>query len=314
MQLGQTEVLPWVAAGAVSWQFPLTMKRRNYWRLVLTLFVLGTFVVIMWRWFEHSQVYHPSRNMAGTGAELGRPFENVFFETSDGVKLNGWYFPATTNSSDTPVTLLICHGNAGNISHRLGLCRLLLDMQANVFVFDYRGYGLSEGHPTETGTYGDATAAFQWLQRRGCKQIIVYGESLGGAVAAEVCLHERASGLILQSTFTSIVDIGKEFFPWLPVRWLSTIHYDTLSKLPRIHAPVLVMHSRVDGLIPFRHGERNFAAANEPKLFWEISGGHNDSLLDEARFRKGIAKFLDLVQGGEGKIIGARSLDERQAR
>ena len=290
------------------------MKRRNYWRLVLTLFVLGTFLVIMLRWFEHKQVYHPSRNMATTGAELGRPFEDVAFKTSDGVNLNGWYFPARTNSSTAPLTFLMCHGNAGNISHRLELCRLLLETGANVFVFDYRGYGLSGGRPSEAGTYRDATAAYEWLERKGCKHVVVFGESLGGAVAAELCLHERAAGLILQSTFTSIPDIGAELFPWLPVRWLSSIRYDTLSKLPRIHVPVLVMHSRTDGLIDFRHSERNFAAANQPKLFWEIRGGHNDSLSDEWQFRQGIAKFLDLVNVGEGKLIGTGSLEEKQAK
>jgi fermentation-respiration switch protein FrsA (DUF1100 family) len=264
----------------------------------------------MLRWFEYNQVYHPSRTLIATGAELGLPFENVFFETSDGVKLNGWFFPALTNSTKSSVTILICHGNAGNISHRLELCRILLDGGVNVFVYDYRGYGLSQGRPSEAGTYKDAQAALEWLKKRGFNQVVGFGESLGGGVAAELCLREPMSGLVLQSTFTSVPDIGAELFPWLPVRLLASIKYETRTKLPSIRVPVLVMHSRDDELIEFHHGEKLFAAANEPKLFWELKGGHNDPLSDAALFRAGIEKFVGLVESKkrntEGKIMGAK--------
>jgi fermentation-respiration switch protein FrsA (DUF1100 family) len=292
-----------------KWHRLGTMKRRTLWGLTfLALLVVGIFWGIMLRWFEHNQVYHPSRAFMATGAELRRPFENVFFETSDGVKLNGWFFPAGTNSHQSPVTFLVCHGNGGNISHRLELYRILLETGINVFVFDYRGYGLSQGRPSEEGTYQDSQAALRWLQKRGLSRVIVYGESLGGGVASELCLREHTLGLVLQSTFTSIPDIGAELFPWLPVRRLSKIKYDTLAKLPRITVPILVMHSRNDGLIPFRHGERLFAAAHEPKLFWEIEGDHNRPLSDAARFRAGIEKFLGVVEAGtrpsaKGEII-----------
>lgn len=259
---------------------------------------------IMLRWFEHNQVYHPSRTLDATGRELGRPFENVFFETRDGLKLNGWFFAANTNSPDSSPTILVCHGNAGNISHRLELCRTLLDEGLNVFLFDYRGYGLSQGSPSEKGTYEDARAAFEWLKRKGLARIIPYGESLGGGVASELCLHEPAYGLILQSTFTSIPDIGVELFPWLPVRLLARIRYETIARLPLIKVPVLVMHSRDDGLIRFRHGERNFAAANQPKLFCELKGGHNEPLTDPAAFRAGIEGFLRLIKNPQPSRVG----------
>jgi hypothetical protein len=253
----------------------------------------------MLRWFEHSQVYHPDRVLAATGAELGRPFEDVRFKASDGVELNGWFIPAATNSPRAQLAVLLCHGNAGNISHRIEICKALLATGVNVFIFDYRGYGRSEGRPSEEGTYRDAQAAYQWLQQRQFPgtNIIAFGESLGGGVAAELAAREPVGGLVLQSTFTSIPDMGADLFPWLPVRWLGKIHYDTRSKLPRLNVPVLVMHSPADELIGFRHGQRNFAAANEPKLFWELKGDHNDPLADPRHFTSGLEKFIGLIKG-----------------
>jgi pimeloyl-ACP methyl ester carboxylesterase len=271
-------------------------KPSNGWRRLLKALLVLIFIVMLFRWFEHSQVYHPSRTMDATGAELGRPFENVFFKTGDGIELNAWFFPANTNSPRAHLAVLVCHGNGGNISHRLALYRALLETGVAVFAFDYRGYGRSQGRPGEEGTYLDAQAAYQWLTKEGFADIIVFGESLGGGIASELCLREKMRGLILLSAFTSIPDIGKEFFPWLPAKLLGTIEYDTRARLPRLKIPVLVMHSRADELAAFHHAERNFAAANEPKLFWEITGGHNDALDEPARFVEGIEKFLGLVE------------------
>jgi hypothetical protein len=253
----------------------------------------------MLRWFEHSQVYHPSRVLDATGAELGRPFEDVQFKASDGVELNGWFFPAATNSPRARLAVLLCHGNAGNISHRLDTCAAWLATGVNVLVFDYRGYGRSQGRPSEEGTYRDAQAAYQWLRQKHFSgtNIVVFGESLGGGVAAELAARETIGGLVLQSTFTSVTDMGAELFPWLPVRWLGKIRYDTRSKLPRLKVPVLVMHSPTDELIGFHHGQRNFAAANEPKLFWELKGDHNDPLADSKQFIAGLEKFFSLIKG-----------------
>ncbi len=269
-------------------------KPRNWIKKLGRLCVVCAVLFLMLRWFEHSQVYHPDRKLTATGAELGRRFEDVRFAASDGVELNGWFFPADTNSPRARLVMLICHGNAGNISHRLDLCQALLQTGVSVFVFDYRGYGRSQGRPSEEGTYRDAQAACESLRRKGFSgsNVIAFGESLGGAVASELALREPLGGLILQSAFTNIPDIGAELFPWLPVRLLARIRYDTLNKLPRLKLPVLVMHSRSDEIIPFRHGERNFAAANAPKLFWELPGEHNDALDDRARFVAGIENFL----------------------
>jgi pimeloyl-ACP methyl ester carboxylesterase len=141
---------------------------------------------------------------------------------------------------------------------------------------------------------------------------------LGGGIAAELAVREPVGGLVLESTFTSVPDMGAEFFPWLPVRWLASIRYDTHSKLPQLHLPVLVMHSPVDELVGFRHGKANFAAANEPKLFWELKGYHNDPLADPKHFIAGIDEFLTMVEthgpagsSGAGASLPSRSPDAK---
>jgi len=254
-------------------------------------------LILVLHWFEHSQVYCPARELEATPAELGRPFEDVSFKAADGTELHGWFLPADTNSPRAQIAFLICHGNGGNISHRLELCAALLKTGASVFLFDYRGYGQSHGRPGEEGTYRDAQAAHAWLRQKGFRgeDIIAFGESLGGGVVSELALRETVGGIVLQSTFTSIPDIGGELFPWLPVRWMSTIKYDTYTKLPRIKVPVLVMHSRADDLARFSHAEKNFAAANEPKTFCELNGGHNEAIWEQKEFGDAIEKLLKIV-------------------
>ena len=253
----------------------------------------------MFRWFEHSQIYHPDKHLTANPAELGRSFEDVSFRTKDGISVHGWFFPADTNSERKHLAVLFCHGNAGNIGDRLGVAKTLLTTGVAVFLFDYRGFGRSQGRPSEEGTYLDAQAAHHWLVEKGfaATNIIAFGESLGGGIVSELALREPLAGVVLQSTFSCMTDIGSELFPWLPVRWLCTIKYDTCSKLPRVKVPVLVMHSRTDELIGFHHGEKTFAIANEPKLFCELNGDHNDPLADTASFVRGFEKFLALITG-----------------
>jgi fermentation-respiration switch protein FrsA (DUF1100 family) len=249
----------------------------------------------MFRWFEHGRVYHPTKEWEASGADVGHPWEDAYFPATDGVKLNGWFFSVPADSPRSQMVLLVCHGNGGNISHRVRLCRALLQTGMNVLVFDYRGYGRSDGRPDEEGTYRDTQGAYRWLRQRGFApaNIVAFGESLGGGMVSELAVREPLAGLVLQSTFTSIPDIGSEFYPWLPVRWIGTIKYDTLSKLPRIRTPLLVMHSREDSMVRFHHAQRNFAAANESKMFWETFGGHNYSQIpDFDRCLAGLERFL----------------------
>lgn len=260
-----------------------------------------TFFLVLWvvlRWFEHSQVYFPGRTIYPIEPDLRALLQEAWFTVRDGVKLNGWFFPGPTNSPRASMVVLVCHGNAGNISHRGSLVRALRETGVGVLVFDYRGYGRSQGRPSEPGTYQDAHAALDWLKERGfaTTNIIAYGESLGGGIASELADTEPLGGLVLQSSFTSIPDIGAELFPWLPVRLLASIKYPTRDRLPRIKIPVLVVHSRTDDIIPFRHGETNFALANPPKLFCEINGDHNGGLDDPKPFVEGMEKFLQLIE------------------
>lgn len=273
------------------------MPARNIVKRAAVLLLLLIALPLMLRWFEHYQVYHPSRTFLSSGSDLGVPFEDVDFAGAGTLKLNGWFFPATTNQSDRRRVVVLCHGNGGNISHRLDVCAALLEAGLAVFVFDYRGYGRSAGRPSEEGTYQDAQAAYRWVRHKGYEpeDILAYGESLGGAVACELAARERCGGLVLQSTFTSIPDIGAELFPWLPVRWIARIQYDTCRKLPNLKLPVLMMHSRADELIGFGHCEKNFSAAGVPKLLCEIGGGHNDPLADRGAFLAGLRKFLQLL-------------------
>jgi uncharacterized protein len=280
-----------------------SQKRRAPLKRVIRLAIAIVLLLVMLRWFEHSQVYHPTRELEAAPAELGRAFEDVRFKAGDGVELHGWFFPADTNSPRARIAFLICHGNGGNLSHRLELCAALLKTGASVFVFDYRGYGQSHGRPGEEGTYRDAQAAHAWLRQKGFRgeDIIAFGESLGGGVVSELALRETLGGIVLQSTFTSIPDIGAELYPWLPVRWMSTIKYDTHTKLPRIKAPVLVLHSRGDDLTGYHHAEKNFAAANEPKIFCELLGTHNEAVWEQKEFSEVLERFLKLVEATADK-------------
>lgn len=280
------------------------METRKRWlqrasKLALVLAAL----YLMLRWFEHRQVYHPTRGFDADPAALGLRFENITFQTLDGVALHGWFFPARADSAATNLVFLVSHGNGGNVSHRVNQAQALLRLGPAVFLYDYRGYGRSQGRPGEAGTYRDAQAAHACLRQKGfaATHILAYGESLGGAVAADLASRQPVGGLVLQSTFTSMPDIGAELFPWLPVRWLGTIQYDTLSKLPRVTAPVLVLHSRADTLIPFHHAERNFAAAPEPKRFAELQGDHNDPVWEEPGYAQALGRFLEGVGPGLGR-------------
>jgi alpha-beta hydrolase superfamily lysophospholipase len=271
------------------------MKRRRPWlKWIGGLLALFVAMLALFRQFEHHQVYFPDRHFPMEASFLGRPWEEADFASTDGVRLNGWFFPADATARHKRLVVLVSHGNAGNISHRLGLAAALLETGVNVMLYDYRGFGRSEGKPSEEGTYLDAQAACTWLRRKGFAgtEIVAFGESLGGGVSSELALRETLGGLVLQSTFTSIPDIGAEFFPFLPVHLLATIKYETIRKLPRIQCPVLVMHSRDDELVRFAHSRRNFEAANPPKMFLELQGGHNDALSDRAGFVAGMTQFL----------------------
>ena len=206
--------------------------------------------------------------------------------------IHGWFVPGASKRA-----VLYFHGNAGNISHRLHSIRQFRDLGLSVFIIDYRGYGESRGKPAENGLYRDAQAAWNYLvDDRGVepRNIILFGRSLGGSVASWLAVQERPGALIVDSSFTSVPDIGQEAYPWLPVRWLSRFQHPTLEHVTKVACPILVVHSRDDEIIPFHHGEAIFNAANEPKAFLEIRGGHNDAHANSAAiYLDGVRKFVE---------------------
>jgi fermentation-respiration switch protein FrsA (DUF1100 family) len=217
----------------------------------------------------------PGRTLDATPAAADLAFEDVTLTAADGVRLHGWWVPA----EGARWTLLHLHGNAGNIGHRLELLRLLHDLGANVLLFDYRGYGRSEGKPSEDGLQQDAAAAWRWLtQDRGIAPgaIVVHGQSMGGPFAAGLAAREQPAALVLESTFTSVPDMAAQLYPWLPARRLARLRLDTRAALAGVRCPVLVIHSRGDEIIPYAQGEALFAAAPEPKTLVTIGGSHND--------------------------------------
>ncbi len=242
--------------------------------------------------FQARLIYAPRRDIIATPTTIGLSYEEVSFATADGVKLSGWWVP----SGQARWTVLFCHGKGGNISYYLDPVEAYHKLGLNVLVFDYRGYGLSEGKPGERGTYLDTEAAWNFLlQERGldASQIVVCGRSLGGPMAAWLARQHSPAGLLLEATFTSIPELGQELYPLFPIRLLARYDYNTLDYLPRISCPLLVVHSREDRLISFEHGRRLYEAAAEPKRFLEISGGHADGFeLSERLYSEEVAAFL----------------------
>ena len=270
------------------------------WRgasIVLLLLALGYCALLLQIYFNQSNLlYLPE--YAGirsdvTPADAGLSYQSVALATEDGLQLDAWYVPAATARG----VILFCHGNAGNITHRITTLKLLHEMGFATLIFDYRGYGRSQGVPTEQGTYRDAEAAWQYLRGQGHEEddIIVMGRSLGGAVAAELAQRHTPRAVVLESTFTSTPDLAAELYPLFPVRWLSRFQYATMEYLRSITAPVLIVHSRDDEIIPFHHGQRLFEAANPPKQFLELKGGHNETIFVSGidYYRNGLNNFFN---------------------
>jgi uncharacterized protein len=254
-----------------------------YAAIALTIFLL-----------QDRLVYFPTREIEGTPRDVGLDYEDVRIETSDGLALHGWWVPA----EEARGALLFMHGNAGNVSHRLHSLRLLHDLRLDVLIFDYRGYGRSEGRPTERGTYLDARAAWDTLVARGVapERVVLFGRSLGGAIAAALATEVTPVGLVVESTFTSVPALGARIYRWLPVRTLARIHYDTAARLERYHGPVLIVHSDADEVVPYAHGRELYERAHEPKRLLTIGGAHADGYMTSgARYRDGLDDFLSEV-------------------
>lgn len=276
----------------------------------MTKFALFALAVValsaLWlRAAEPRLIYYPLRAIELTPDRVGLSYQDISLTAADGVRLNGWFLPA-----DGGLTVLFLHGNAGNISHRLEKLAILHELGAAVFILDYRGYGRSEGRPSEQGLYLDAQAAYRHLVRDGALdpcRVVVYGESLGAAVAVDLASRVAVGGVILEAAFTSTPDVGRKLFPFLPLHWLVRERYDALARIGQVNAPLLIFHSRDDEFLDMRHARRLLDAAAGPKELVELRGGHNDAFLVSAeRYRDSLRRFLggleqSSCQGAEGE-------------
>ena len=273
---------------------------------ILLAVLVGVGLLVIWvRWMETRMLYYPVRVIEATPAQRGWRFEDVRFTAADGARLHGWLVPVDGDSGAVHprLTLLLLHGNAGNISHRLEKLAILRELGVDVLILDYRGYGESEGRPDEAGTYLDARAGYEHLvrtRRLDPRTIVLFGESLGSAVAAHLATEAEVGGVVLEESFTSMADVAQRLFPFLPVRWAMRSRYDTLGRIGRVSAPLLILHSRDDEYFPFRHAERLAAAARKPTVV-ELRGGHNDAfLVSRPDYRRGLAAFFATVASQAG--------------
>lgn len=228
---------------------------------------------------EHSFLYFPVKELAATPALLDLPYEEVLFPAADGVLLHAWFIPG---KSGKPL-ILFCHGNAGNISHRVeNLYLFRRELGVAVLIFDYRGYGRSEGTANEEGTYADARGALDWLEERGWRpeRMIYFGRSLGAGVAVQMALEKEPAGLVLETPFPSVPAMGRHHYSlfYFLLGWTVQARYDSLEKISRLHVPLLIFQGDRDNIVPEKMARRLFERANEPKTFYLIPGaGHNDT-------------------------------------
>lgn len=244
--------------------------------LLLGVLVLS-FLSGCWNWFVESQVFFPDKSIVQTPADFGLGFDDIWFDSSDGVRLHGWLVSASPPSR----LLLFCHGNAGNISHRLDNVRLLQQRGISVFIFDYRGYGRSNGRISEKGFYLDSEAAYQvarkWAEGKKAK-LIVFGRSLGGIAATHLGATQGCDGLILESTFTNMGAMAGAHYPLPFAERLFKHRLNAVGEIAQVSAPILFFHGDDDRIVPIRLGRQLYEAAPNPKEFVTLPGaGHNDT-------------------------------------
>jgi uncharacterized protein len=277
---------------------PVPLWRRfcsSIGRIVHVVLLAYLIVLVATMFFEDSLIYFPWVYPQGDWNPQGLRVEDAWFQAADGTRLHGWYVP----KENARAAVLFCHGNGGNLTHRAIMLQLLHDrVGVSVLVFDYRGYGRSEGKPNEKGVLADARAARDWLAAREKitkTDVVLMGESLGGAVAVDLAACDGARALILESTFSSLPDVAAYHYPFLPVHWAMRSQFNSVGKIGEYHGPLLQAHGDADTIVPLQFGERLFEAANEPKQFIRVPDhDHND--LMPAEYFDAVAKFLEKLR------------------
>ncbi len=260
--------------------------------IILAIVLAYAALLIVVYLFQSRLLFFPTQEMVASPSDIGLGYESVNFVTEDGVSLSGWYVP----SENAKAVVLFFHGNAGNISHRLDTLSLFNKLQLTTFIFDYRGFGDSEGKISEYGSYLDAAAALNYLiavRQISTHDIVYFGRSLGGAIATQLASRTMPKALIVEASFSSVPNLAAEIYPFLPVRLLSRFDFDTERAIESVHCPLLIVHSRDDEIIPVKHGRAVYEAANQPKQFLEISGTHNGGFLESGEhYRNKVARFI----------------------
>jgi len=266
--------------------------------IIISVWVLLALLIYI---FQPKLIFFPHSEIEATPALLSLQYKEVSLTTPDGEVISAWWIP----HPEARGTLLFLHGNAGNISHRLDSINIFHHLGLSVFIIDYRGYGKSTGKPSELGTYIDAETAFNYLineNRVESGNIFIFGRSLGGAVATWLAEKHTPSGLIIESSFTSIGEMGKHYYPYLPTSILARIKYSSIDRIANIKSPTLFVHSKHDEIVPYKLGRNLFTEAlNETttaKSFLDTIGGHNDGfLLSGKQYIDGLDRFItDIVQ------------------
>jgi fermentation-respiration switch protein FrsA (DUF1100 family) len=262
------------------------------WTLITTVATALLILNLMLWVAQPGMVFYPTRALQATPEDWGFSFDDVHMTAEDGTRLHGWYIPHPHATH----TLLFLHGNAGNISHRADSIAVFNRLGLSVLILDYRGYGQSEGKPTEPGLYADARAAWTYLiDERGLdpSEILIFGRSLGASVATDLASHTRPAGVILESGFSSARDMARHLYPGLHQVILRRFDFNSLRRLGQVRAPVLVLHSRDDEIVPYALGRRLFDAAQEPKTFVTLVGDHNGGFLaSQPHYERSLASFI----------------------
>lgn len=276
--------------------------------LLLTLLGVLLFGLLLW-WLQPKLIFFPYERLQVTPIDWGLDYEEVELTTEDGISLHGWLVSPPKPLTTPPRTLLFFHGNAGNLSHRGDSIRIFTDLGLEVLIIDYRGYGRSQGSPSEQGLYRDATAAWQWLtQVRGIpqKEIALFGRSLGGAVAAWLAARTTPAAVIIESSFDRMQSLAEVHYPLLARLVPLRVAFPAVEEIATVHSPLLVLHSPDDEIVPIPLGRRLYEAAPGPKRFVQLQGGHNDGFLrSQPQYQNALAAFLNQIAAPDGNAEAA---------
>ena len=263
----------------------------NYIALILSIFVLIYILILISIYiFQRNLLYHPSENNY-SGDKITVSVEKIKIKTKDNIDLIAWYHKKNLNEYKT---ILFLHGNAGSLENRIHKINHFKDININFLIVAWRGFSGNKGKPTEDGLYEDARSSVRWLKAKGVdeKNLIIYGESLGTGIATEIAQNKNFAGVILESPFTSMIDAGKDKYPFLPVRFLLKDKYESDKKIKNIKSPILVMHGKIDNIVPFYMGKKIYELANNPK--YSYFSEYDDHMMESyEKLLKALRDFFD---------------------